>query len=247
MDEPLGTLDTEFRDLMINELRTLHDRIDATTVYVTHDQMEAMAMADRIAVMNQGVMEQLGPPQEVYDKPASVFVADFIGSPPMSFLKFHGELRPGDKSVQVNGAQVPIPEVREGLAADNFLLGVRPEHVRLDPASDLRAEFLVVEYLGTTQILTMDTPEALSARISSSEPVEIGDNVGLRFFQPFVGLSRIQRPGRSDRSPRRIGAAWRKSHSKGLETFRPYHGHFGTRSHDSRWRVLRAARTDRRR
>ena len=189
MDEPLGTLDTEFRDLMINELRALHDRIDATTVYVTHDQMEAMAMADRISVMNQGVMEQLGPPQEVYDKPASVFVADFIGSPPMSFLKFHGELRPGDKSVQVNGAQVPIPEVREGFVADNFLLGVRPEHVRLDPASDLQGRVSGVEYLGTTQILTMDTPQGVvKARISSSESVESGDNVGLRFLSSRLSL-----------------------------------------------------------
>src|SRR4029450_217215 len=78
MDEPLGTLDAEFRDLMINEMRTLQYRIDATTVYVTHDQMEAMAMADRIAVMNQGVMEQLGPPQEVYAKPAAGLLADVV-------------------------------------------------------------------------------------------------------------------------------------------------------------------------
>src|SRR5882762_4003322 len=83
MDEPLGALDAEFREVMCRELRALHDRLHATTVYVTHDQREAMAMADTIAIMNQGVIEQLGPPQEVYEKPASVFVADFIGSPAM--------------------------------------------------------------------------------------------------------------------------------------------------------------------
>jgi multiple sugar transport system ATP-binding protein len=90
MDEPLGALDSEFRELMCQELRGLHDRLKATTVYVTHDQMEAMAMADTIAIMNNGVIEQLGAPQEVYDRPASVFVADFIGRPAMNFIPFSG-------------------------------------------------------------------------------------------------------------------------------------------------------------
>src|ERR1700722_13589526 len=90
MDEPLGALDAEFRHLMCGELRDLHDRISATTVYVTHDQHEAMSMADRIAVMNAGRVEQIGSPQEIYDRPASMFVADFIGSPPMNFLHFDG-------------------------------------------------------------------------------------------------------------------------------------------------------------
>src|SRR6186713_202509 len=92
MDEPLGTLDAEFRDLMVHELRELHNRIKATTVYVTHDQMEAMAMADKIAVMNHGIIEQFGTPREIYDRPASMYVADFMGSPPMNFLRFHSSL-----------------------------------------------------------------------------------------------------------------------------------------------------------
>src|SRR6059036_1786689 len=99
MDEPLGALDAEFRHLMCGELRDLHDRIGATTVYVTHDQLEAMSMADQIAVMNKGRVEQIGSPQEVYDRPASMFVADFIGSPPMNFLRFEGGLRSGDRAV----------------------------------------------------------------------------------------------------------------------------------------------------
>ncbi|MCZ3045365.1 sugar ABC transporter ATP-binding protein, partial [Acinetobacter baumannii] len=81
------------------ELRDLHDRIKATTVYVTHDQLEAMSMADQIAVMNKGRVEQIGTPQEVYDRPASMFVADFIGSPPMNFLRFEGGLQSGDRAV----------------------------------------------------------------------------------------------------------------------------------------------------
>src|SRR6202045_4567225 len=92
MDEPLGALDAEFRRLMCGELRELHDRIDATTVYITHDQLEAMAMADRIAVMNQGRVEQIGTPQEIYDRPRTMFVADFIGAPPMNFLGVYAAL-----------------------------------------------------------------------------------------------------------------------------------------------------------
>src|SRR4051794_35150372 len=95
MDEPLGALDSEFRELMCAELRGLHDRLKATMVYVTHDQMEAMAMADTIAIMNNGVIEQLGAPQEVYDRPASVFVADFIGAPAMNFIPFAGSYAAG--------------------------------------------------------------------------------------------------------------------------------------------------------
>src|ERR1700741_3258119 len=92
LGEPLGALDAEFRELMCDELRALHDRLHATTVYVTHDQLEAMAMADVIALMNDGVVEQLAPPQEIYDRPASIFAAGFIGSPPMNFIPFRGRL-----------------------------------------------------------------------------------------------------------------------------------------------------------
>ena len=125
MDEPLGTLDAEFRDLMVHELRELHNRIHATTVYVTHDQMEAMSMADKIAVMNHGVIEQFGTPKEIYDHPASMFVADFIGSPPMNFLKFGGGLQKGAKEIVVQGASVAVPEIREDFAPADFALGVQ--------------------------------------------------------------------------------------------------------------------------
>jgi multiple sugar transport system ATP-binding protein len=110
MDEPLGTLDAEFRDLMVRELRELHNRIGATTVYVTHDQLEAMAMADKIAVMNRGVVEQFTTPQEIYDRPVSMFVADFIGSPPMNFLPVHAALKKVTQSLRENCASVPEPE-----------------------------------------------------------------------------------------------------------------------------------------
>src|SRR3981081_2383573 len=114
MDEPLGALDAELRRLMCNELRELHDRIGATTIYVTHDQLEAMSMADRIAVMNRGVVEQIGTPQEIYDRPSTMFVADFIGAPPMSFLSVQATLRRGDRNIRIDGVPVEMPAVFEG-------------------------------------------------------------------------------------------------------------------------------------
>src|ERR1700753_1524447 len=113
MDEPLGALDSEFRRVMWGELRELHDRIDATSIYITHDQLEAMAMADTIAVMNGGRVEQIGAPQEIYDRPARLFVADFLGSPPMNFLKFDGGLKPGDQTIDFHDTSIAVPEVRE--------------------------------------------------------------------------------------------------------------------------------------
>src|SRR5579863_460373 len=106
MDEPLGALDAELRHIMTGELRMLHDRLGATTVYVTHDQHEAMALADKIAVMNLGLIEQLGTPREIYERPVSLFVADFIGSPPMNFLDFRAGLARGSAEVRLGGSRV---------------------------------------------------------------------------------------------------------------------------------------------
>src|SRR5471030_2155291 len=113
MDEPLGALDSEFRHIMTGELRALHNRLGATTIYVTHDQLEAMALADKIAVMNRGLIEQLGTPRDIYERPASVFVADFIGSPPMNFLSFAGTVEKGAEKVQVDGGEIRVPRVHE--------------------------------------------------------------------------------------------------------------------------------------
>ena len=125
MDEPLGALDAELRACMCEELRDLHDRIGATTVYVTHDQLEAMSMADRIAVMNHGVVEQIGTPQEIYDLPASMFVADFVGSPPMNFIPFEGDLR----------RERPIGPARRRRASPSRRPARRPRRTRSCSAS----------------------------------------------------------------------------------------------------------------
>jgi multiple sugar transport system ATP-binding protein len=181
MDEPLGALDSEFRRLMCGELRELHDRIEATTVYITHDQLEAMAMADRIAVMNQGRVEQIGTPQEIYDRPRTMFVADFIGAPPMNLLDIEATVWRGDCTIKVDGVPIDIPEVHEDRAGA-LSLGVRPEHVSFIDASPLRGRVFGAEYLGTTQIVTVTTAHGqVKARLPSSVPVRLGETVGLAF------------------------------------------------------------------
>jgi multiple sugar transport system ATP-binding protein len=189
MDEPLGTLDTEFRDLMVHELRELHNRIHATTVYVTHDQMEAMSMADKIAVMNHGVIEQFGTPREIYDRPRSMYVANFMGSPPMNFLRFHSGLARGTRIVSVLGADVAIPEIYDDYAPTDLALGVRPEHIRLDHNSKLRGEVLGTEYLGTTQIVVIETADGtVKARIPAEAHVVSGETVGLALSSRHLSL-----------------------------------------------------------
>ena len=181
MDEPLGALDAEFREHMSEELRALHDRMGATTVYVTHDQLEAMQMGDKIVVMNHGSVEQFGVPQQIYDWPATLFVADFIGSPPMNFLEFEGNVAKGDTQVALSGQVFDIPEQLEN-AAGALVFGVRPEHVALDESSAYKGEIMAIEYLGTTQILTIETLNGtLKARVPAADAVAVGQGVGLAF------------------------------------------------------------------
>jgi multiple sugar transport system ATP-binding protein len=189
MDEPLGALDTEMREAMIRELRALHDRLGATTVYVTHDQLEAMAMADIIAVMNNGVVEQVASPRDIYDRPASLFVADFIGSPPMNFLPFHAALAAGAQSIALGERDVAIPAARETVAESDLVLGVRPEHVRFSDRGTVRGEVYGAEYLGTTQIVTVTTRYgALKARTPANLAFRTGETVGLDFRPDTLSL-----------------------------------------------------------
>ncbi|HBG97506.1 MAG TPA: ABC transporter ATP-binding protein [Rhodobacteraceae bacterium] len=188
MDEPLGALDAEFRERMAEELRALHDRMGATTVYVTHDQLEAMQMGDKIVVMNHGVIEQFGAPQDIYDKPATMFVADFIGSPSMNFLRFHGSIEAGGTSVTLHHQAFAVPEMREPFDGD-MVLGVRPEHIRLSDAAGYRAEVEAVEYLGTTQIVSLKAANGeVKARTPSDQPARVGETVGLEFDGRTVTL-----------------------------------------------------------
>jgi multiple sugar transport system ATP-binding protein len=206
MDEPLGALDAEFREIMAEELRALHDRIGATTVYVTHDQLEAMQMGDKIVVMNHGVVEQFGTPQDIYDHPATLFVADFIGSPSMNVLHFEGVAEAGAGAVRLRDVSVALPTLREG-ASGALALGVRPEHVRLSDAAPLRARIDAADYLGTTQIVTLSTLFGpIKARLPSAETVRAGETVGIGFVSSTLSLF----DGRQ-----RAGAAWLRCGSPG--------------------------------
>lgn len=188
MDEPLGALDAEFRERMAEELRALHDRMGATTVYVTHDQLEAMQMGDKIVVMNNAVVEQFGTPQEIYDKPATMFVADFIGSPSMNFVPFHGKVGAGDAALDMHQARFSVPQLREPFEGD-MAFGVRPEHIRLTDDAPFRGRIIAAEYLGTTQIVTLDIPGGeIKARIPATVAARTGDTVGLDFNGATVTL-----------------------------------------------------------
>ncbi|KPL54359.1 ABC transporter ATP-binding protein [Prosthecomicrobium hirschii] len=132
-DEPLSNLDAKLRVQMRTEIKELHQRLKTTTVYVTHDQIEAMTMADKIVVMHDGIVEQVGAPLELYDRPANLFVAGFIGSPAMNMLK--GKIKAGNPATFVanDGTTLPLAVVPAGSDGRPAVFGIRPEHVRLDP------------------------------------------------------------------------------------------------------------------
>ena len=131
-DEPLSNLDAKLRVQMRAEISKLQKRLQTTTVYVTHDQIEAMTMGDRIAVMNKGEIQQVGTPLEVYDQPANLFVASFIGTPPMNFLP--ATLADGGATVVASGFRLPVPATFRAAAAGKdgmkVVLGMRPENIR---------------------------------------------------------------------------------------------------------------------
>ena len=146
-------------------------------------------MADRIAIMNQGRIEQIGSPQEIYDRPKTMFVADFIGAPPMSFLRVETALRRGDRVITIDGAPVEMPELFEDRAESKFALGVRPENVSFADHSQLRGRVIGAEYLGTTQIVTVTTAGGqVKARLPSGHAVQIGETVGLKLRPDRLSL-----------------------------------------------------------
>lgn len=155
-DEPLSNLDAKLRVSMRTEIRSLHQRLGATTVYVTHDQIEAMTMADRIVVMNQGRIEQIGSPLELYDHPANLFVAGFIGSPAMNFID--GKVsRKGDwQSIDVAGNRLDAPGNLAAADGTEIVMGIRPEHITIGAnESQLTAEVEVVEPTGPHLLVSL--------------------------------------------------------------------------------------------
>jgi multiple sugar transport system ATP-binding protein len=149
-DEPLSNLDAKLRVAMRTELKELHQRLKTTSVYVTHDQIEAMTMADLIVVMRDGLVEQRGGPLELYDRPANLFVAGFIGSPAMNFVA--GKVRRGVVEVG-DGVTLPMPRGTNGEEGQSVIFGARPEHLSLSNGGGFPATVVVVEPTGAdTQV-----------------------------------------------------------------------------------------------
>jgi len=175
MDEPLSNLDALLRLQARADLKRLHKEVKRTTIYVTHDQVEAMSMGDRIAVMREGAIEQLGAPMEIYDNPATQFVGGFIGSPPMNFLR--GAIRDG--AFAGDGFTVPLSRAH-GAEGREMLLGVRAEHILIG-GDGVAAKVLVVEPLGAHALVTVlvgKTPVKVQAPIDVA--VKADDPVRLR-------------------------------------------------------------------
>ncbi|MDI4633172.1 ABC transporter ATP-binding protein [Pelomonas sp. V22] len=158
-DEPLSNLDAKLRVEMRAEIKLLHQRTRTTTVYVTHDQVEAMTLGDRIAVMKDGQVQQFGTPQQIYERPANRFVAEFVGSPAMNFFS-----APDEPGVQV---------------------GLRPEHLELvAPSEGLNGQVLMLEPTGPETYLKLETPlGAMTARVAGRATQQVGELVGIRWAE----------------------------------------------------------------
>ena len=150
MDEPLSNLDAKLRAQTRLELVDLHRRVETTVIYVTHDQVEAMTMADRIAIMSAGRLQQVGTPQEVYERPANRFVAQFIGTPAMNTLEGAFTTAGGGPAVEVGDSRFPIPPGLETPLEEGrkVVVGVRPEHLEVRPEGPIVDEVRAIEWLG---------------------------------------------------------------------------------------------------
>jgi multiple sugar transport system ATP-binding protein len=202
LDEPLSNLDAQLRDDTRAELKQLHQRVGITTIYVTHDQVEAMTLADRIVVLNQGRIQQIGTPEEIYREPANRMVATFLGSPAMNVLQASYD----GVGFQVNGQPLPCSDtVQTKLQATPgqcFDLGIRPEYIRINPGSNhLLAIAAVVEPLGRETLIRAEIPaqgtskpQILNIQVEAGKPVQPGDRLPLELdlahlfvFEPATG------------------------------------------------------------
>ncbi|QHJ70223.1 ABC transporter ATP-binding protein [Planococcus halotolerans] len=202
MDEPLSNLDAKLRVQMRAEIAKLHQRLKTTTIYVTHDQTEAMTMATRIVILKDGVIQQVGTPKEVYDFPANRFVGGFIGSPAMNF--FEGTISNGN--FLVDDKTVAIPSETAALLKDlgydgkPIALGIRPEHIHVNnedlsglPASEFEAEITVSELTGAETILyAVYANQEFIARVDADTAIEAGHTATLAFDMSHVHFFDIE-------------------------------------------------------
>lgn len=205
MDEPISHLDSILRSRMRREIRHIQQALKTTTVYVTHDQLEATAMADRIAVMHMGELQQLGTPREIFETPATTFVADFVGEPPMNFFEVTLTHSNGDLLLQCEGLTLPVRDARqkavlEALNHSKVTLGVRPMHLKADLQPDgaaIPAQVYVVEPLDEFNIVTVlvgdqrvlvETPPAVRPDFDQTAWLTFPAD-HLHLFHPVTGKS----------------------------------------------------------
>ncbi|MEM9999689.1 MAG: sn-glycerol-3-phosphate ABC transporter ATP-binding protein UgpC [Pseudomonadota bacterium] len=188
-DEPLSNLDASLRVRMRKEIRALHDRLEATSVYVTHDQIEAMTMADHVVVMRAGIIEQQGAPLDLYERPANRFVAGFIGSPSMNFV--NAVTTDKGNQARLDLASEPVLKIAQKMAPGRSLIaGLRPEHIKLIDPADAPASFRVgaVERTGAvTYVFSEDEPE-LIAVTEGNTAIKAGETVGFSIEPALVHL-----------------------------------------------------------
>ncbi len=181
-DEPLSNLDAKLRVELRGEIKRLHERIDASIVYVTHDQIEAMTLGTKVVVLNQGVIQQIGSPAEIYDKPANLFVADFMGSPPMNLLPGGLDFAMGNALITFTGGQrLTIPNAPPPLAAyhgKDVTFGIRPEALRV--GNTLRGPVHLVENSGSDTFVTFKVGDRNTiARLPGRVPVDHHKEIGV--------------------------------------------------------------------
>ena len=193
-DEPLSNLDAKLRLHMRGELKRLQMELGITTIYVTHDQVEAMTMADRIAVMNQGMLQAYGPPDQLYDHPETMFVAAFIGSPPMSFISMAFQESDGRFYLRGKGLNVRLPDEKGRLtnrngAPNEVIMGIRPEDITIGVEGDVKAEVYVIEPLGREDLVTFHLEDEVM-RVLTPAPFEgkISDVMGLSLNREKIHL-----------------------------------------------------------
>jgi len=178
-DEPLSNLDAKLRVQMRTEIRELHQRLSTTTVYVTHDQIEAMTMADRIVVLRDGYIEQVGTPLEVYDRPANTFVASFIGSPAMNMLDTIVRRDGATAWAEVEGARIDLPTTTDLKDGHEITLGIRPEHLTLSDKG-MSGKVLVIEPTGSEiHVVVRMADKDLTAIFRTRHPFKPGEAISL--------------------------------------------------------------------
>ncbi|WP_236236835.1 ABC transporter ATP-binding protein [Pseudomonas faucium] len=190
-DEPLSNLDAKLRVEMRSEMKLMHQRLKTTTVYVTHDQIEAMTLGDKVAVMKDGIIQQFGTPQQIYNDPANQFVASFIGSPPMNFIPVRLSKQDGRLLALLDSGQarceLPLGVAGEGLEGREIILGIRPEQITLGTGEGnglpgIRAEVQVTEPTGPDLLVFVTLNQAkVCCRLAPDVACRVGDSLHLQF------------------------------------------------------------------